>query len=87
MLQKELETDAEQVFAIVVCDAEFEGIMKELDHHKAKDAVHEAVNMLHTSPGPDPEAERLEYLDISPEVCTVYTHCHPCARYLTVQEV
>ena len=68
MAVDELQSDAEQVFAIVECDPEFQGIMKDLEHHRAKDAVHEAVNKLHTAP--DPETDRVEYLDISPEVRT-----------------
>ena len=50
-----------------MCDAEFNGVMKCLDHHKATDAVYEAVKMLQTAP-PKPDVEA-ECLDLSPEVC------------------
>ena len=70
---EELQSDAEEVFAIAECDPEFEGIMRELEHHQAKDAVYEAVEKLHTSPEPDPEAERIEFISITPEV-------YPCQQ-------
>ena len=74
----ELQSDAEQLFAIVECDAEFEGIMQDLDHHRATDAVYEAVRMLHMAPEPE---ERLEYLDLSPEVSL-----HPTQNVQLVQQ-
>ena len=65
-----MHADAEHLFSIVMCDAEFNGVMKCLDHHKATDAVYEAVEMLQTAPPkPDVEAECIQCLDLSPEVC------------------
>ena len=60
-----------------MCDPEFEGVMKDIEHHQAKDAVHEAVNMLHAAPDPESEVERIEYLN--PEVHTrsfICIHIH-----------
>ena len=65
----EMLADAEHLFSIVRCDAEFEGVMKYLDHHQATDAVYEAIKMLQTAPKPDVEAAQIQYLDLSPEVC------------------
>ena len=60
--------DALHLFAIVLCDAEFEGQMKNLAHHEATDAVYEAIKMLLTAPEPAVEQERLEFQDLSPPV-------------------
>ena len=72
---EELQSDAEVLFAIVERDAEFEGIMRDIDHHKATDAVYEAVKVLHTASEPDTEAERIEFLDLSSEVCVCVCVC------------
>lgn len=75
---EEMFADAEHLFSIVMCDAEFEGVMKNLDHHQATDAVYEAVKMLQTAPPkPDDEAE---CLDLSPKVCkcVVLGYEHVC---------
>ena len=66
---EEMLEDVEHLFSLVMCDAEFVGVMKNLDHHQATDAVYEAVKVLQTAPPkPDDETERIQYLDISPEV-------------------
>ena len=67
---EELVSDAEQLFTIVMCDAEFDGVMKDLEHHQATNAVYDAVKMLQTAPEPDVETDRMEFMDLSPEV-----HC------------
>ena len=64
---KELQSDADEVFKIAVCNPEFDGIMKNLEHQQASDAVHEAVNMLHSAPEP-PEAPEPKYIQISEAV-------------------
>ena len=65
---KELELDAWHIFSIVRCDPEFEGLMKNLTHHQATDAVYEALKVLQNAPEPDVGADRIEFLDLSPEV-------------------
>lgn len=62
-----MHADAEHLFSILMCYAKFSDVMKCLDHHKAADAVYEAVKMLRTAP-PKPNIEA-ECLDLSPEVC------------------
>ena len=79
--------DVEHLFSIVMCDAEFEGVMKYLDHHQATDAVYEAVKMLQTAPPkPDDETERIQYLDLSPEVSkyVIPTYEHVCTSFMLV---
>ena len=44
--------------------------MENLTHHDATDAVYEAIRMLQTAPEPATEEEKLELLDLSPEVST-----------------
>ena len=73
---EELQSDAEEVFAIAVCDPEFEGVMKDIGHHEARDAVYEAVSALHTAPEPDTDGDHMEYYNISAEV--QYTCTHIC---------
>lgn len=84
----ELVADAEHLFSIVMCDAEFVGVMKRLDHHQATDAVYEAVKMLQTAPTPPPkpddEAERIQYLDLSSEVMQVNTGLWICVHILYI---
>ena len=86
----ELQSDAEQLFAIVECDAEFEGVMQNLEHHTATEAVYEAVRMLHAAPEPD---EKIEYQNLSPEVgqshiqyVMVLSHCPICMYLLDTDD-
>ena len=65
---EELTSDADHIFSIAMCDPEFEGLMKEIDHHQARDAVYEALKVLQTTPEPDVNAERIEFIDLSAEV-------------------
>jgi len=58
----------------VFCDPEFEGLMGNLTHHDATDAVFEAIKMVQTAPEPATEEEKL--LDLSPEV-HIHSICHP----------
>ena len=64
---KELQFDADEIFTIVAYDP----IVKSLDHQQAKDAIHEALEMLQSAPEPGPE-EQPVYKILSPEV-----HCMP----------
>ena len=73
---EELQSDAEELFTIVVHDPEFEGIMADIDHHQAKDAVYEAVQVLHTAPEPHQNTELIEHVDISAEVHIQYMCMH-----------
>ena len=64
----ELEFDAAHLFAIVMCDAEFHGVMEGLSHHEATDGVYEAITKVLTAPEPATEEEKLEFLDLSTTV-------------------
>ena len=77
---EELQSDAEEVFAIAVCDPEFEGVMKDIGHHEARDAVYEAVSALHTAPEPDTDGDHMEYYNISAEVMCVQMYIHKKCR-------
>ena len=63
-----------------MCDPEFEGLMKEMDHHQARDAVYEALKVLQTTPEPDANAERIEFIDLSAEVSCIYILILMCIK-------
>ena len=68
-----MHADAEHLFSIVMCYAKFSDVMRGLDHHKATDAVYEAVKMLQTAPPkPDVEAKSIQCLDLTPEVLSSF---------------
>ena len=64
----ELRMDTQHVFSLIVCDPEFEGLLKTLTHQEAMNAVVEAINLLYTAPGPQEEGGQL---DLTPEGCMV----------------
>ena len=68
---EELESDAKHVFSIILLDAEFEGLMGELTHHRATDAVYEALMTIQRAPEPVADAERIEFLELSAEVSQI----------------
>ena len=68
---EELESDAKHVFSIVLLDPEFEGLMGELTHHRATDAVYEALATIQRAPEPVADAERIEFLELSAEVSQI----------------
>ena len=54
--------------SLVMCDPKFEGLLQSLTHHEAMQAVTEALNLLHSAPGPQDEGDQL---DLTPEGCMV----------------
>lgn len=64
----ELKQDAAHVFSLIVCDPKFEGLLQNLTHQDAMQAVAEAFNLLHTASGPHEEGG---HLDLTPEGCMV----------------
>ena len=64
---EELQSDAKDLFNIVECDSEFEEVMKSIQHNKANDAIHEAVDKLNSAPEQEHEKD-IQYVDISIEV-------------------
>ena len=84
MSPEELLSDAEHIFSIAMCDPEFEGLMKNINHSRATDAVSEALRVLQTTPEPEVKLERIEFIDISSEVSSggsflimLYSCTHP----------
>lgn len=51
----ELEMDMAQLFNLILCDPKFEELLKDLTHKKAKLAVIEAFDLLHSASGPRKE--------------------------------
>ena len=60
--------DTAHVFSLIRCDPKFEGLLQNLTHQEAMQAVSEAFNLLHTAPGPQEEGGQL---DLTPEGCMV----------------
>ena len=48
----ELRLDTDSLFELVLSDPEFEGLLPNLSHYGAMQAVAEAMNVLHTAPAP-----------------------------------
>lgn len=60
--------DTAHVFNLIVCDPKFEGLLQNLTHQEAMQAVAEAFNLLHSAPAPQEEGGQL---DLTPEGCMV----------------
>jgi hypothetical protein len=60
--------DTAHVFNLIVCDPKFEGVLQNLTHQDAMQAVTEAFNLLYSAPGPQEEGGQL---DLTPEGCMV----------------
>lgn len=67
MATGELEHEAEHLFDIVLHDPEFDGLMPDLNHNGAYQAVVDSINMLHTAPSPEDGQQE----NLSAEGCMV----------------
>lgn len=64
----ELKIDTEHVFRLITCDPKFEGLLMNLTHQEAVQAVAEAFSLLHSAPGPTKGGKQL---DLTPDGCMV----------------
>ncbi len=65
--EDEFKLDTEAVFELVLRDPKFKGVMTNMTHDIAAQAIPEAINVLHK----DIAADRGEHVDVTPEGCLV----------------
>ncbi len=66
--KSEMEMDAAHVFNLIVPNPKFEGLLRNLRHSEAMQAVTDAFNLLHSAPGSQVKGGRL---DLPPSGCMV----------------
>ena len=63
-------SDAEHMFHLIKSDPKFDGLLQNLTHIEAMQAIVEAFNLLHSAPSPD-HLEEGGQLDLTQEGCMI----------------